>query len=129
MITSHSLSSLAAPSAVLRGAALDPVDSVARAAGVSRDAKAAIVDGDVDHVRQGTRVADTFDATIAAVEESKEAREESSGWNTLGTLFLGPLVGTAIGTAIGNSANPPSDDDATRAGIHLGIRYRDDDDD
>ena len=48
------------------------------------------------------------DDDLGHVAGGKDA-STSRLWNMLGTLFLGPLVGTAIGQAIGGASNNAQD--------------------
>lgn len=61
--------------------------------------------GRVSHVDKAVK------GLLAAANQAREARD-NSGWTALGTIFMGPIVGTMIGKAIGGAANDGQQDAA-----------------
>ncbi|MCC7142493.1 MAG: hypothetical protein IT349_10370 [Candidatus Eisenbacteria bacterium] len=58
------------------------------------------------------RLESATDPSRRRIEQDKEAREDGgSFWTTLGTLILGPIIGTSIGSTIDSA---PRDDSPNR---------------
>ena len=43
---------------------------------------------------------ESYGHQLEQIEKNKEARDEKSGFSSIGSIFLGPLVGTALGSPI-----------------------------
>lgn len=70
---------------------------------------------------QRSKIEEVRTNRITEVKEQVEAMDTNSFWTTLGTIVLGPVVGTLIGMGVGGLANNGSEDASREAHTAAGV--------
>jgi hypothetical protein len=53
-----------------------------------------------DGIGEQAKLAQSYERSKTSIEQAKEAREDRQSGALLGTIFLGPIIGTVIGNAV-----------------------------